>query len=78
MILWSEGSPQGAISPGQAKAALVSALESLGRMKRVLAVPPDCTRAHSQAGPLTEAVDRGIYMGRATQRGGQGVSRGEA
>jgi nickel-dependent lactate racemase len=56
MILWSEGSPQGAISPGQAKAALVSALESLGRMKRVLAVPPDCTRAHSQAGPLTEAA----------------------
>lgn len=56
MILWSEGSPRTAIGAGQAKAALVSALASIGRVKRVIAVPPDCTRVHSLAGPLTEAA----------------------
>jgi nickel-dependent lactate racemase len=56
MILWSEGSPRAAIGTGQAKAALVSALTSIGPVKRVVAVPPDCTRVHSLAGPLTEAA----------------------
>jgi nickel-dependent lactate racemase len=56
MILWSEGSPRAVIGAGQAKAALVSALASLGPVKRVIAVPPDCTRVHSLAGPLTEAA----------------------
>jgi nickel-dependent lactate racemase len=56
MILFSEGSAQACISLEEAKAALFAALERLGRVKRVLAVPPDCTRVHSQAGPLTEAA----------------------
>ncbi|MGA2531453.1 MAG: lactate racemase domain-containing protein [Candidatus Aminicenantales bacterium] len=56
MIFWSEGSPQTAIGPGQARDALVSALTSIGPLKRVIAVPPDCTRVHSLAGPLTEAA----------------------
>ncbi len=56
MILWSEGSPRAAIGTGQAKAALVSALTDIGAVKRVIAVPPDCTRVHSLAGPLTESA----------------------
>ncbi|MGZ7066087.1 MAG: lactate racemase domain-containing protein [Candidatus Aminicenantales bacterium] len=56
MIFWSAGSAQAAIGPGQARDALVSALTSIGPVKRVIAVPPDCTRVHSLAGPLTEAA----------------------
>ena len=56
MIFWSEGSPRADIGAAEAKAALISALAAVGRMKRVIAVPPDCTRVHSQAGPLTEAA----------------------
>lgn len=56
MILWSEGSPKATIDAGQAKAALVSALASIGPVRRVIAVPPDCSRVHSLAGPLTEAA----------------------
>ena len=36
------------------EAHLVSALESLGPSRRVLAVPPDLTRIHSQAGIVTQ------------------------
>ena len=56
MILFSEGSARTRFSLEEAKAALISALDRLGPRARVLAVPPDCTRRHSQAGPLTEAV----------------------
>jgi nickel-dependent lactate racemase len=56
MILFSGGSPETCFSLEEAKAALVSALDRLGLRKRVLVVPPDCTRRHSQAGPLTEAA----------------------
>lgn len=65
MILWSEGAASAEISPERAKAALFAALDRLGARKRVLVVPPDCTRAHSQAGPLTEAAWE--YYGRNLQ-----------
>jgi len=56
MILFSAGSARTRFSPEEAKAALISALDRLGPRERVMAIPPDCTRRHSQAGPLTEAV----------------------
>jgi nickel-dependent lactate racemase len=56
MIFFSQGSPRGRISPAQAREALVSCLDKLGPKKRVLALPPDFTRVHSQAGLLTEAA----------------------
>jgi nickel-dependent lactate racemase len=40
---------------------LSESLEKLGKRSRVLAVPPDITRLHSQAGPLTCAVQE--YFG---------------
>ena len=56
MVLFSQGSATAAIGLDEARAALGSALERLGRRKRVLVVPPDFTRLHSMAGPLTEAA----------------------
>jgi nickel-dependent lactate racemase len=41
------------LSAHQLNDLLVESLGKLGRRKRVLAVPPDITRLHSQAGPLT-------------------------
>ncbi|HVP91075.1 MAG TPA: lactate racemase domain-containing protein [Terriglobales bacterium] len=63
MILWSEGSPRAEIGPERAGEGLRAALERLGPRKRVLIVPPDGTRAHSGAGPLTDAAWE--YYGRA-------------
>jgi nickel-dependent lactate racemase len=42
------------LSEAQIREGLYSALEKLGERKRVLAVPPDFTRMHSQSGVLTE------------------------
>jgi nickel-dependent lactate racemase len=56
MILASEGSPGAVISLERAKSLLFAALDRLGKRNRVLAVPPDFTRLHSLAGPLTEAA----------------------
>ena len=44
------------LSAGQLKEHLSQALEKLGLRERVLAVPPDITRLHSQAGVLTCAA----------------------
>ena len=44
------------LGPGQLKDLLAESLGKLGRRERVLAVPPDITRLHSQAGVLTCAV----------------------
>jgi nickel-dependent lactate racemase len=54
MIFYSHGSEDTAFSPAEARSALFQALDRLGERKRVLAVPPDFTRFHSQAGTLTE------------------------
>ncbi len=50
------GSVQSDFSLGQLNDQLVESLAKLGPRRRVLAVPPDQTRAHSQAGALTHAA----------------------
>jgi nickel-dependent lactate racemase len=56
MLLFSEGSPYTSFTRDELKTALFHALDALGERERVLAVPPDFTRYHSQAGLLTEMV----------------------
>jgi nickel-dependent lactate racemase len=56
MVYFSAGSVNGRMSLDEAKSALRATLTDLGPKRRVLAIPPDITRAHSLAGPLTEAV----------------------
>jgi nickel-dependent lactate racemase len=53
-LFYSNGSATTEMSPAEVKAGLFSALEQLGERSRVLAVPPDFTRMHSQSGVLTE------------------------
>jgi nickel-dependent lactate racemase len=53
-LFFSAGSPSTELTPAEVKAGLFSALDKLGAKRRVLAVPPDFTRFHSQAGVLTE------------------------
>jgi nickel-dependent lactate racemase len=54
MILFSRGSSDTVFSPDEVREALFGSLDGLGKRGRVLAVPPDFTRYHSQAGRLTE------------------------
>jgi nickel-dependent lactate racemase len=54
MILFSRGSRDMQFSAGEIREALFSSLDRIGEKKRVLAIPPDFTRFHSQAGLLTE------------------------
>jgi nickel-dependent lactate racemase len=49
----SIGSPETDLSPQQLKELLCESLTKLGARSSVLAVPPDQSREHSQAGPLT-------------------------
>lgn len=58
MIYFSKGTPEGHFTPAEVQEILTSTLRSLGPKKRVLAIPPDYTRFHSQAGMLTEIVWR--------------------
>jgi nickel-dependent lactate racemase len=53
-LFFAAGSPTTEMSDADLRANLFTALERLGARKRVLAVPPDFTRFHSQAGVLTE------------------------
>jgi nickel-dependent lactate racemase len=53
-LFFGAGSPTTEMSDADLRANLFTALERLGERKRVLAVPPDFTRFHSQAGVLTE------------------------
>jgi nickel-dependent lactate racemase len=53
-LLFAAGSPTTELSLAEIKAGLFEALNKLGDRKRVLAVPPDFTRFHSQSGLLTE------------------------
>jgi nickel-dependent lactate racemase len=56
MLLFSGGSSNMAFTPEEARKALFTSLNFLGPKKRVLAIPPDFTRFHSQAGLLTEMI----------------------
>ncbi len=53
MLYFARGSVTDKLSEDDLRAGLFAALEKLGARKRVLAVPPDFTRFHSQAGLLT-------------------------
>ena len=53
-LLFASGSPTARLSSHELRDGLFAALEKLGRCRKVLALPPDYTRLHSQAGKLTE------------------------
>ena len=52
-ILFSTGATTAELSDDDLRMGLFSALEALGRRRKVLAAPPDITRFHSRAGELT-------------------------
>ncbi len=54
MIYFQKGSPSTELTREELKAGLYEALGKLGDCKKVLAIPPDITRLHSQSGLLTE------------------------
>jgi nickel-dependent lactate racemase len=54
MILFERGSEHDDLGADGLRAGLETALAALGPKRRVLAIPPDATRAHSQAGLLTQ------------------------
>src|SRR5271155_4054586 len=49
-----QGSPEAELSPEVLRDLLYGVLDQLGDRRRVLVVPPDFSRFHSQAGPLTQ------------------------
>jgi nickel-dependent lactate racemase len=53
-LFFATGSPTTEISPEELKINLSQTLDQLGTRRKVLAVPPDFTRMHSQSGTLTE------------------------
>jgi nickel-dependent lactate racemase len=56
MIYYEQGSENTVLSDIDLKNGLFSALDKLGKRKKVLAIPPDFTRFHSHAGELTSMV----------------------
>ena len=53
MIYFEAGGPDRVLSQEDLRKGMKQALDRLGEKKRVLAIPPDITRYHSQAGLLT-------------------------
>jgi nickel-dependent lactate racemase len=53
-LFFEAGSPTTEMSSDEIRTNLFQALERLGERRRVLVVPPDFTRMHSQSGVLTE------------------------
>jgi nickel-dependent lactate racemase len=53
-LFFAAGAPDTEMSDAEVRAGLFEALTKLGERRRVLAVPPDFTRMHSQSGVLTE------------------------
>ena len=58
MIYYKSGSENTVLASKDLEAGIVLALEKLGVRKKVLIVPPDCTRYHSRAGELTSYIYR--------------------
>ena len=56
MLYYARGSVTDQLSQEELRAGLYHALDQLGPRQRVLAVPPDFTRFHSQAGRLTRFI----------------------
>ncbi len=53
MLYFERGSETDILSHKDVKNALNEAFEKMGKKNKVLAIPPDITRFHSQAGPIT-------------------------
>jgi nickel-dependent lactate racemase len=56
MLYFAKGSEDTVITLEELKSSLYEALEKLGTKQKVLAIPPDFTRFHSNAGELTRFV----------------------
>ena len=56
MLYYKRGSENDNLAEQDLKDGLYSALEALGKRKKVLAIPPDITRLYSRAGELTHLV----------------------
>jgi nickel-dependent lactate racemase len=56
MIYFKSGSENTVLNSKDLESGIYSALENLGVRKKVLVVPPDCTRFHSRAGELTSYI----------------------
>ena len=54
MIYFEKGEKNLQLTMEEIRAGLIQALNTLGSREKVLAIPPDITRAHSLAGPITE------------------------
>jgi nickel-dependent lactate racemase len=64
-LLLAKGDAQTEIAPSELRTLLFEALDRLGPRKRVLVVPPDITRLHSQSGGITRMAWE--YYGDALQ-----------
>ena len=56
MIFFKSGSENTVLTSKDLESGIYSALEKLGVRKKVLVVPPDCTRFHSRAGEITSYI----------------------
>jgi len=56
MIYFQSGSENTVLTSKDLEAGIYSTLEKLGVRKKVLVVPPDCTRFHSRAGEITSYI----------------------
>lgn len=56
MIFFGTGSEKSVLSADDLKNGLYTALDKIGRKRKVLAIPPDFTRYHSRAGELTRYI----------------------
>jgi nickel-dependent lactate racemase len=56
MIYYQKGSVNEVINSEELKEVIYTALEKLGKKKKVLAIPPDFTRFHSRAGEITRYI----------------------
>lgn len=65
MLYFEKGSETDVLDNAELKRGVEAALEKLGRRRKVLAIPPDFTRFHSFAGPVTGIV-HGYYGDRLT------------
>ncbi|MBS1823056.1 MAG: DUF2088 domain-containing protein [Acidobacteria bacterium] len=64
-LYFAAGSPTTEMSAEELRLNLFTALDAIGKKNKVLAVPPDFTRFHSQAGVITELAWK-YYGGRLT------------
>jgi nickel-dependent lactate racemase len=64
-LYFAAGSPTTEMSVEELRTNLFTALDAIGKKNKVLAVPPDFTRFHSQAGAITELASQ-YYGSRLT------------